>query len=189
MITLRIITQQFNLNKDLLFLLPDSKMMPSVNFPGTLFLGSLHKWQEGQDECQALGGYLAMIKTAEKQQKAKNYLDSIWMASKCQGMVWFTSHLQKVSFGHHLYNMQYFMIYDHKNVINISVHKVTFNLKAGSVSWFLLYIAFIFFTNQGYCLSLEFYMNEWLVCALKATRGDPQGISTTFLTKLFHCYS
>ena len=40
-------------------------------------------WQDGRDECQSLGGDLAMIKTIDKQQDAKEYLDMIWATSDC----------------------------------------------------------------------------------------------------------
>ncbi len=40
-----------------------------------------YNWQDGRAECHSLGGDLAMIKTAEKQEEAKEYLDIIW--EKC----------------------------------------------------------------------------------------------------------
>ncbi len=45
------------------------------------------------------------------------------------------------------------------------------------------------------CIKIWVFLSIWMASwshvvfkNLKATRGDPQGISATFLTKLFHCY-
>ncbi len=40
-----------------------------------------YSWDAGRSECQSLGGDMAMLKTAEKQQEAKEYLDKLW--TKC----------------------------------------------------------------------------------------------------------
>ncbi len=40
-------------------------------------------WCTGRNKCQQHGGDLAMIKTAEKQLEAREYLDEIWETSAC----------------------------------------------------------------------------------------------------------
>ncbi len=42
-----------------------------------------YTWQDGRGKCQSLAGDLAMIKTAEKQQEAKEYINEIWESSDC----------------------------------------------------------------------------------------------------------
>ncbi len=44
-----------------------------------------YNWNAGRSECQLHGGDLVMIKTAEKQQEAKEYLDAIWDPAQCNG--------------------------------------------------------------------------------------------------------
>ena len=52
-----------------------------------------YTWEAGRAVCQSLCGDLAMIKTAEKQQEAREYLDGMWNISVCDGKnqnIWVT---------------------------------------------------------------------------------------------------
>ncbi len=61
---------------------------PFAMFGTSCFYATPEKfnWQDGRNKCKNLGGDLAMIKTSEKQHKAKEYLDYIWEKCKCKYM-------------------------------------------------------------------------------------------------------
>ncbi len=64
-------------------------MAPFIPCGRSCFYAPLAKsdWGTGRDRCRSLGGDSAMLKTGEKQEEAKEYLDAIWDQAQCNGKI------------------------------------------------------------------------------------------------------